>query len=130
MKRLLAVLALVFALGGCVSTAPLQTPAVIENESPAAKALRLAHVAVNEANAALTALNNVIGSNAEAGVWTKAQAQGYLDQSKEYGKKVDGARAALRLGNLTEARSQAELVKSMILLLHRKVAEQARKEGE
>lgn len=122
-------LVLTVLLAGCVSTAPLQTPVVVENESTEAKALRLAHVAVNEASAALTALNNVIGSNAESGVWTKAQAQSYLDTSKEYGKQVYRARVLLSMGNPLEARTQAELVKSMIMILHKKVAEAARKEG-
>jgi outer membrane biogenesis lipoprotein LolB len=114
-------------LSGCISTAPLQAPVVIDNESPQAKALRLAHVAVNEANAALTALNNVIGDNAESEVWTKEQAQAALDESKAYGKTIDRARAALALGDLSEAKTQADLAKTLILALHKRVAQEARK---
>ena len=130
MRHLLAVLLLAFTVGcGTVGglTRPVHAPTTIENEAPMAKALRLAHIAIDEANAALTALNVTIGNNAAAGVWTKDQAQGYLDLSKMYGAKVDAAREALRLGNVADATSQAELVKTFILMLHKKVAEEARK---
>src|SRR3990172_2871109 len=103
MKRVI-VACLVALLSGCAGMGsivePLHDTPAIEAESPQAKALRLAHAAVNEADAALFALDKVIGANAEAGIWTKAQAQGYLDQSKEYGARVDKARDALRIGNL------------------------------
>jgi len=129
MKRILAVLALAALLSGCGTwqalTQPVHGDKAVTTEAPAVRAAR---VAIDEANASLTGLNNVIGQNVEAKVWTKAQAQAYLDQSKDYGKKVDDARDFLRGGLLTEAKSQADAAKSLILILHTRVAAEARKE--
>ena len=125
----LAALSAVFALGGCgvmqELTQPLHGDTALTAESPQ---MRAARIAVDEANASLTALNIVIGDNADTGVWTKSQAQGYLDDSKKYGEKVDKARDLMRDGLLSEAKSQAELVKSLILTLHKRAADAARKE--
>jgi len=121
---------LALALGGCGTlqgmSEPLHGDQAATTEAPA---MRNARVAVDEANASLTALNKVIGDNAETGVWTKAQAQGYLNDSKAYGKKVDAARELLRGGLLVDAKSQAEAVKALILVLHKRVADAARKEN-
>jgi len=129
MKRILAVIALAALMGGCAVvqglTQPLHGDKAVTTEAPAVRAAR---VAIDEANAYLTALNKVIGDNAATGVWTKEQAQVYLDESKAYGKRVDNARELLRGGLLTDAQSQAEVVKALILTLHKRVAEAARKE--
>ena len=78
MKRLLAVFALALLLGGCGTwqaiTQPVHSEKAVSTEPPAVRAAR---VAIDEANASLTGLNNVIGQNVEAKVWTKAQAQAY-----------------------------------------------------
>ena len=116
-------------LSGCGVTQGLTQPLHDEKVQPTESAvMRTARIAVDEANASLTALDKVIGQNAESGVWTRAQAQDYLDTSKEYGRKVDAARAALRSGLPVDAQSQAEVVKVLILTLHKRVAEAARKE--
>jgi len=125
--RLLFLIPLLAMLAGCPSmTQPLHAPVEATAESPAQKATRLAHASIDEANAALTAFNVTIGNNAAAGIWTKAQAQEALDQSKELGKGLDVAREAMRLGDITSAATQAELVKKLLITLQRKVAEKAR----
>lgn len=124
-----ALLALLILPGCAELTAPLHAPTAVANEAPAAQAQRLTREAIDEANAALTALNRTITQNA-GDVWSKAQAQAYLDQSKALGARVDQAREALRLGNLAEAKNQAELVKQAILALHAKAAAEARKETQ
>lgn len=96
------------------------------HEQQSTKPQDIARVAVDEANAALTALNRVISSNVKNGVWTKPQAQSFLDTSKEYGKQVDRAREALRLGDFTDAEARAKTVKALIIVLQRKVAEAGR----
>ena len=88
-----------------------------------------AQVAVNEANLALTAAANVIAGNVKGAIWTKAQAQGYLDKVKEYAKRVDRAQELVRLGQFDLGKTQADSVQALILILHREVAAQARKEG-
>lgn len=131
----LALLPLLFlmALYGCAVmeglTSPLHKQPTAEQEAaetPAQKALRLAHATIDEANAALLSLDKVINDNFDNQVWTKAEAQGYLDQSVKFGKQLDKAREALRLGDLTGAQQQAEALRNLIITLQRKAAAGAR----
>jgi len=125
----LALLSIGFALGGCglmqAASQPVHGEKAVTTEAPA---LRAARVAIDEANASLVGLNTVIGQNVESGVWTKAQGQGYLDESRAAGRRLDGAREALRGGLLLDAKSQAEAVRLLVLTLHKRVAAEARKE--
>ena len=57
-----------------------------------------------------------------------AQAQGYLNESKAAGKKVDDARNLLRLGFVNEAKTEAEAIKVVLIVLQRRIATEARKE--
>lgn len=130
----LAALALAVAilLSGCAMVKQMAQPL---HKSPSAemstveKAQYVARAAIDEANAALTAVNRTITANVKAKVWTKDQAQGYLDESKKYGKQVDDAREALRLSNFANAEAQANAVKALILKLQQRIAVKARKEG-
>lgn len=120
---MLAVLPLVFVLSGC----PAVTGGAVHSKpSTESTVVAGARTAVDEANAALTALNNVIGQNVVDGVWTKPQAQTYLDKSKAFGKQADDARALLRAGDPLKAENQAKLLRQAILVLHKEVAQQAR----
>ena len=113
-------------LASCGTTAPLHDPERISTESPEITAAR---TAIDEANGILIAVNNRIGDNAAAEVWTKAEAQGYLDRSKELGKKLDQARELLRLGNPADAQAQAVAIKTLILALQTEIAKRARQEN-
>jgi hypothetical protein len=132
MRKLFNIIGAVFlalALSGCATWQAMTQPVHGENAvTTEAPAVRAARVAIDEANASLTGLNNVIGQNIDAAVWSKAQAQAYLDESKAYGRRVDNARELLRGGLLADAKSQAEAVKYLILLMHKRVAAEARKE--
>lgn len=128
----LAVVSVVLLMTGCAAVqgvfSPLHTPQTDEQaaaETPQQKALRLAHAALDEANAALVALNTTIGDNVTNQVWGRNEAQDYLDQSKTFGKKLDAAREALRIGNFTDAQQQAEALRTLIILLQKKAAERA-----
>lgn len=110
--------------GGFLRTAePIAVPTSLPEAGKAAQQ------AINEANIALTAAYRVIGDNAEAGVWTKGQAQGYMDKVNGYSGQVDEAQAALDRGMWATAASQAALVNQLILALSKEVASQARKAG-
>jgi hypothetical protein len=84
---------------------------------------------VNEANLGLTAAANIISSNVKDGIWTKAQAQGYLNKVRDYSRQVDRAQDLIRLGDFAQGKTEAEAVRSLIVLLHREIAAQARKEA-
>jgi len=126
--ELLTVLIILAVLSACVTmTESLHNPEAVSTEAPAVKAAR---TAIDEGNALLTAVNRTIGANVDAKVWTRAQAQGYLDQSAGLGGRLDQAREALRLGNPGDAQAKADAVRSLILALQRKIAEEARKDGD
>lgn len=128
MKRILLILALTFLPAACALLGPVEplAPASVPTTLP--EAGRQAQAAINEANLALTAAANVIGSNVKEKIWTKTQAQGYLDRVRDYAKRVDRAQELVRLGDFTQGKNQAQAVRSLILVLHREVAAAARKD--
>ena len=119
---LVAALTLAVGVPGCAFFAPLHAPVAVDSVA------RAAQHAVDEANALRIAVNRVIAQNVTDGVWTPAQAQDYLDESKALGLRVDEARELLRLGDFANAQDRAEATRKLLLALQRKVAEQARKE--
>jgi len=112
------VLSFSLLLSGCALVAPADIP-VSAKLSPAAQTVQKA---INEANIALTATANVIAQNVLEGIMTKPEAQSALDKVKDYGKKVDAAQVMLNTGDVLNAKTQAELLSSLILTLHREVA--------
>ena len=104
---------------------PLSKGTVSQTHPPAGQQAQLA---VNEANLALTAAANVIQGNLKDRIWTKQQAQGYLDKVKDYAQQVDRAQELVRLGQFDLGKTQAEVTRSLIIILHREIAAQARKE--
>lgn len=100
-----------------VSTRPITTPA------------EQAQNAVNEANLGLTAAANVVAGNVKDRIWTKAQAQPYLDKIKDYAQQVDRAQELIRLGEFGAGKTQAEATRALIVILHREIAAKAR-EGQ
>ena len=85
-----------------------------------------AQLAVNEANLSLAAAANVIASNVKDKVWTKQQAQSHLDKVKDLSRQVDRAQELIRFGDFTGGRTQAEIVKAGLVILHREIAAKAR----
>lgn len=129
-RNIAVMLCLGASLAGCGAAqglfSPLhkeQAPEAAAAESPQAKALRLARFSIDEANAALTAFNQTIGGNVANQVWTPDEAQSYLDESKGFGKRLDQAREALRLGNIGDAQAQAEALRAAIIKLQQLAAQ-------
>lgn len=127
--RKLFLVVLFALLPACSILGPLEPISQPNVPTSLPEAGQQAQNAVNEANLSLAAVANVIAANVKDAVWTKAQAQGYLDRVKDYAKKMDRAQELVNLGRFTEGKTQAETVKALILILHREVAAQARKEG-
>ena len=118
------------ALGGCSLFGPVEqisSKTVSQSLPPAGQQAQLA---VNEANLALTAAANVIVGNLKDRIWTKQQAQAYLDKVKDYAHQVDRAQELVRLGDFAMGQTQAEATRALIVLLHREIAAQARKEAK
>lgn len=128
MRRILAAVIVGFALafsGGCAmfggSVDSIAVPQSLPDAGKQAASL------INEANVLLTALNLTIKDDVEGGIYTKAQAQGYLDKTKAAGAKVDEAQLLLAKGDYSKAISVAQLQKTVLLALQRELAAQARK---
>lgn len=133
MRNLLGAAVLALALSGCAVmsgiTDPLhapQTDAQAATETPAQKAVRVARQTIDEANGALIALNTIIKSNVHDQVWTPDEGQSRLNQTKKAGVDLDKARELLRLGNVTGAQAQAELIRTLLIELQRQAAAASR----
>lgn len=127
MRKLLCAIVLAL-LPGCGVFGPVQPVTSMSVPTTLPEAGREAQNVINEATLAITAAANVVRLNVKDEIWTKAQAQGYLDKLAGYLKDIDRAQDALDLGNFTSAKAQADLLSSLILILHREAAAQARKE--
>jgi soluble cytochrome b562 len=82
--------------------------------------------AINEANVTLTATASVIAQNVKDKIYTKEEGQKYIAKVRELAGKVDDAQKLVSAG-LPDAAKQAEIVRSLILALHKEVASRARK---
>jgi len=122
-------LSLLFLLPGCGSLGTVQPTPGAAAATALPEAGKQAQLAINEANVTLTTAAVVIRGNIKDQIWTKEQAQSYLDKVKLYRKDVDRAQEAVDAGNFITANGQANAVRSLIVILHREVAAQARKEG-
>lgn len=123
MRTLLLILALALPLGGCETLGqPLHGKTSTE-----AAAVQTTRTAIDETYAALISINTVISENVTAKVWTPAQAKPYLDRSRSARQRADQARELLRLGDITQAESQAKILRELITTLQREIALQARK---
>lgn len=119
-------LAVVLGLSGCETVKSMADP-LRSSASKEAPAVAAARTVIDEGYALLTAVNKVIGENVSAGVWSKAQAQDYLDRSREMRIRLDSARDMLRAGDPLNAKNQAELIRTAILALQKRIAADARK---
>jgi len=113
------------ALGGC---AGFLAPAGVPVSKSLPEAARSVQTVINEANILITATANVVAQNAKEGLITETEKVSYRDKLKDMAKKVDSAQDLLRLGDITKAQTQADLIKFAITALHREVAAKARKQ--
>lgn len=130
MRSLIAVIALASLMGGCALFGPVEPVSRGTVSSTLPPAGQQAQLAINEANLTLAAAANVIAGNLKDRIWTKQQAQGYLDKVKDYARQVDRAQELVRLGEFAQGKTQAEAVRALIIVLHREIAAQARKEAQ
>lgn len=84
--------------------------------------------AIAQANALLAAVDRTTLTNLQNGIWTKAEAQRYYDQTGKLGLRVDQANTVFGTKNFAEALTSANATKQVILLLQKEVAAQARKQ--
>ena len=124
--RLLFAILLVFNLGACEILIPQKADIPVSQDLPAIG--QTAQRTINEANVAIVAAYRVIGQNVKDGIWTKEQAQGYHNKVTDMRRRVDEAQRLVDLGEFGKGKTQAEAVQALIVILHREIAAQARKE--
>ena len=133
MRKFLVLLALTLVTG-CALFEPYQAP--VSNKpavvcqafnGDAATACAQAGDVIIKAYVTLAALDQDIAQTAPAGIWTKAQAQSYLDQSKAAHAKLDAAWDVYSTGNYAAALDQANLTMTLITALEKQVAAEAAK---
>lgn len=121
MKILLAFLsAAIMVLSGCALMQSAQLPA-----APAFSPIEKAQAAINEANLLITASARVVISNYEAKIMNEAEFDEYGTKLVDFAEKVDTAQAGIRNGELS-AIHQADILKSLVIALHREIAAKAR----
>lgn len=127
-KVLLAVAVAMMALaaGSCGTIFTPTRPIGVSETLP--PQLQTAQATINETNILLTATANVVAQNLKDGVYTKAEAQSYLDKVKSLASQVDTAQALIRVGDMT-AMDKTKLIQQAVVVLHREVAARARKGG-
>ena len=124
--KFLAVLFLAFTLsGGLTGCAVVETQPIVEEAETRQEKIQAAFA---ETRALLIAFNQTIAQNARDRVWTKEQAQGYLDESRALRLKLDKAEAFLGDGDLDTAEAQRTIIRQAIVALQRRAAATGRGE--
>jgi hypothetical protein len=133
-KFLLAfMLGVLVHFAGC---AVFTDPVSQKNPAVCAQIAATAQPVCNEAGQAflkaeglLIAVNQTIKQNADARLWTKDQAQSYLDRSKAARLKLDAAYDVFKSGDYGAALSQANLTNTLLQALLTEVAREQAKQG-
>ena len=84
--------------------------------------------AINESNVAIAAAYRVITQNVKEGIWIKSEAQSYHNKVTDMRRRVDDAQRLVDLGEFGKGKTEAEAAQALLLILHREIAAQARKE--
>lgn len=119
--------ALVLSLALLLPACSLMQTAEVPVNTTLPAAVQTVQKTITEANILITAAANVVAQNYKDGISTKEEAMAYALKLKDMADKLDSAQQALRLGDLTNAKNQAELIQKAITLLHKEVAAKARK---
>lgn len=143
MRNYFAVLAIALALSGCAVTKALfgdaepitkDVPQVCKTVDLQTKAVTVntacadAYEALGQANVVLSSIDRMALERLKAGVWTKAQAQPYYDQTDKLGKQLDAAYALFRdQANYVGARAEADAIKKLLLILEKQISARAAK---
>jgi hypothetical protein len=121
MRKLLTCLFFTLALTGCgvmgelVDTKPLPVAPTL---SPLEQKIQ---VTINEARTTLTAAYNLVGYYRQGGIMTRAEGDRYLATLDKYREQAHLAQKALDGKLLTDAQTQADVVKNLITAVHKEI---------
>lgn len=103
--KLWTVYYLLFLLTACATVQVPQTPQEV----------------INEANIYLTATAQQVTANVKDRLVTHKEAQGQIDDVKRYREQLDNAQKLLDAGDITNAKTQADILHAAVLSLRQRV---------
>ena len=124
--RLFIAILLALNLSGCALFVPQAGGIPVSQALPPLG--QQAQNVINESNVAIVAAYKVITQNVKEGIWTKSQAQNYHNKVTDMSRRVDDAQRLVDLGEFGKGKTEAEAAQALLLILHREIAAQARKE--
>jgi hypothetical protein len=128
-KRLLnVVLSLLLAVGLAGCGGMFVSPTDIKVTEGLSATEQAIEKSINTARVYLVAGYNVVARDYAEQILTQAEALHYIGKLDEFDDKLQAIERLRNLGDLTNARSQAELLQQALLLLQREIAAKARKE--
>lgn len=130
MKRIAIVLALWIVLvgagsylSGCAGTFKPTPIAELKMPASMSEAGKYVQGLIREINVGITAAYLTIATDVEEGTMSAEDQTSYLTQLGDFEKKADAAQAALNLGNIADAKTQAEALNKLVLALQKKAKE-------
>lgn len=123
--RILLCIAACLMLAGCPDFKPLHKPTT-ETLTPAQQAERTARHAYDEARTLLTTLYMEISANRKAGIWTREEGDSYLAEADHQDEQLKKAKVLLDNLDFSSAKIEADLVKTLLTNLRKRVAANAR----
>lgn len=138
MRKLFAIVVLALAVAGCGifgDTKPItkDVPQSCKTTDPQTKVVTVnpicaaAFEAIDQANVLLASVDRMVLGKLKAGIWTKAQAQPYYDQTGKLGARIDQAFEIFGKGDYVSAQAQALATKQLLLILEKEIAAAAAK---
>ena len=138
--KIAAVLALALALSGCAALKELVATEGPILKTPPAKCVTVVNAvktvnqlcydaaeSIAQANVALAAVDRVTLSYVKDGTWNHAQAQPYYNQTAKLGSDLTNITSMYESNMFADALTKANALRSVVRLLRKEVAAQARK---
>lgn len=113
------ILALSLILAGCSTFVPTKPPQTPEEIVAAARGT------IRDANATLTAAALMLAQNRKDGTMSDAEILDYVAKLEKLAKRVDDADTLVQTG-VPSAAQQADIVKDLVVTIHREIVKKAR----
>lgn len=125
--KVLAILALAFALGGCGVAQQLVKPSpTIEADKGLSAPAAAAQKAIAKGYSTLAAAYGLVAENVGQEIMTKDEAKPILAKLDSYNTRLDKADNLRKAGVFGDAQSEADLINGLLLELNKQLAAKAK----